>query len=287
MYGLNGEHVIASSMDWSHYIGNLHRGWGFLRPVADVLIDYPPLFQEFGAQKARPIDYINDSAERIMSYYRVGGGDGTAVISSTNSCAQDTIQSFYSGLRAFLSDVYQVQDSAKLFDDLRDTDDLSLGFRPEFAAIANDVAAQQSLKDLLGFASGRRGGAMPAGTGWGDENLQDMFFKNGPANQVRPDWLANYDNKKQFTVPLRFPEILVATVRSANSVLPANVARRLIELFAVRSAPMVSLQFSQFGGVYPKHLPINLFYLKQGSKEYEKNVTVDPGEIERAKPLWF
>ncbi|MCA2959746.1 MAG: hypothetical protein IOD12_05800 [Silvanigrellales bacterium] len=238
IYGLNGEQIVAGTMDWSHYLGNVHRGWAYLRPIADLLIKFPPLTNTYAdGEFSSAWDVLDSDFERVMSFYRVGSGDGVSVISAANSCAQDSIQSMYLGLSRLFS-----ADEAMAFEEAtRLRSAMKSAASPDWVRLENFFMGSET-------------------------NMKEELFTN--LNFVRPDWAKNLKNRNEFVRPKNFVGSLFAGVLSRNSILPRRSHDTMTKVFLENGAEIVALQFHQVGGITPGLSPLSPS--KLGSNDGEK-----------------
>jgi predicted Abi (CAAX) family protease len=97
VYAHNSDGIIAGRQDWATYMGNLQRGWLATRPVADLLISYPPVTEDydFGEIKLSPLTELQRQLQISAARYRTGNGTGNASVTPATSCVQDTNQALY------------------------------------------------------------------------------------------------------------------------------------------------------------------------------------------------
>lgn len=101
VYAHNPDGIIAGKQDWATYMGNLQRGWLGTRPVADVLISYPPVTEDydFGGLKLSPLTELQLQLQIFAARYRTGDGTGNASVTPATSCVQDANQALYITIR--------------------------------------------------------------------------------------------------------------------------------------------------------------------------------------------
>jgi predicted Abi (CAAX) family protease len=97
VYAHNPDGIIAGKQDWAAYMGNLQRGWLATRPVADLLITYPPVTEDydFGGIKISPLTELQLQLHLFAVRYRTGDGTGNASVNPGSSCVQDANQALY------------------------------------------------------------------------------------------------------------------------------------------------------------------------------------------------
>ncbi len=97
IYAHNPDGIVAGKQDWATYLGNLQRGWLATRPVADLLISYPPVTEDydFGGIKISPLTELQRQLHIFAARYRTGDGTGISSVSPATSCVQDANQALY------------------------------------------------------------------------------------------------------------------------------------------------------------------------------------------------
>jgi predicted Abi (CAAX) family protease len=97
VYAHNPDGIVAGKQDWATYMGNLQRGWLGTRPVADLLITYPPVTEDydFGGIKISPLTELQQQLHLFAARYRTGDGTGGASVDPGKSCVQDANQALY------------------------------------------------------------------------------------------------------------------------------------------------------------------------------------------------
>jgi predicted Abi (CAAX) family protease len=97
IYAHNPDGIVAGKQDWATYMGNLQRGWLGTRPVADLLLTYPPVTgdYDFGGIKISPLTELQQQLHLFAARYRTGDGTGSASVNPSSSCVQDANQALY------------------------------------------------------------------------------------------------------------------------------------------------------------------------------------------------
>jgi predicted Abi (CAAX) family protease len=97
VYAHNPDGIVAGKQDWATYMGHLQRGWLATRPVADILINYPPVTKDydFGRIKLSPLTELQRQLQIAAARYRTGDGTGSASVTPATSCVQDANQALY------------------------------------------------------------------------------------------------------------------------------------------------------------------------------------------------
>lgn len=101
IYAHNSDGIVAGKQDWATYMGNLQRGWLGTRPVADLLITYLPVTEDydFGGVKISPLTELQQQLHLFAARYRTGDGTGVASVNPGSSCVQDANQALYTTIR--------------------------------------------------------------------------------------------------------------------------------------------------------------------------------------------
>ena len=102
IYSHNPDGIIAGVNSWANYLGNLQRGWLGTRPVADVLVKWEALTQDydFGGIKLSPMWELQQQLALMMARYRIGDGTGAAMVTPALSCVQDSSQAVYRTIKS-------------------------------------------------------------------------------------------------------------------------------------------------------------------------------------------
>ncbi|NQV11073.1 MAG: CPBP family intramembrane metalloprotease [Cyanobacteria bacterium] len=114
IYANNPNGIIAGTQAASAYAGDLQRGWLWLRPISDVLIQQE-LFAglNLGDRHFSLLDELALQAEVIMARYRSGDGTGLSSVTPATSCVQDSNQALFIAIR-------RLREKVQADSDLRD-----------------------------------------------------------------------------------------------------------------------------------------------------------------------
>ncbi len=109
VYAHNPDGIIAGKVNWAEYMGNLERGWLGDRPVADALIRFPPVTEDydFGGNKLSVMGEFTTQLQVMMARYRTGNGTGAALVTPATSCVQDSNQALYITIQKITNQVAQ------------------------------------------------------------------------------------------------------------------------------------------------------------------------------------
>ncbi len=100
IYAHNSDGIISGTHTWADYMGNLQRGWLFTRPVADILVKFDPVIQDYNFDDITisPLNEFERQLQIMMARYRVGDGTGNATVTPATSCIQDSSQALYAAI---------------------------------------------------------------------------------------------------------------------------------------------------------------------------------------------
>lgn len=109
VYAHNPDGIISGKVNWAEYMGNLERGWLGSRPVADALIRFPPVTEDydFGGNKLSVMGEFTTQLQVMMARYRTGNGTGAALVTPATSCVQDSNQALYITIQKITNQVAQ------------------------------------------------------------------------------------------------------------------------------------------------------------------------------------
>jgi predicted Abi (CAAX) family protease len=97
VYAHNPDGIIAGTMAWENYMGDLQRGWLATRPVSDLLIELDAVTQDYNFDGVilSPLGELQQQLAIVNARYRTGDGTGAAIVTPATSCAQDSNQALY------------------------------------------------------------------------------------------------------------------------------------------------------------------------------------------------
>lgn len=223
VYAHNPDGIIAGKQDWATYLGQLQRGWLATRPVADILISYPPVTEDydFGGIKLSPLTELQRQLQISAARYRTGDGTGNASVTPATSCVQDANQALYITI-------------AQL--------DRQVRSQPQIQAW---LASHPQHPQTRRFEQLRSLGA---------ELTNDL----APLGIVRQDWhqnaakLAGTSQQQGFTIGSN----PILGLMSWRTMLPRGAQDGIAKIFSQRGATMWLLNTYQVGGWNPDILPI-------------------------------
>ncbi len=108
IYVQTSKGIVSGKLAWHEYMGHFNRGWMYGRPVSDVLVDVPELFEPFtlAGKKYDASVYLSRALEATAAKYRHGKGGGASLVTLTESCMQDSNQSVLNAIEAFRADLW-------------------------------------------------------------------------------------------------------------------------------------------------------------------------------------
>jgi predicted Abi (CAAX) family protease len=223
VYAHNPDGIVAGKQDWATYMGNLQRGWLGTRPVADLLITYPPVTEDydFGGIKISPLTELQQQLYLFAARYRTGDGTGGASVDPGKSCVQDANQALYITIQR-LTDRIRSQPQIQAWLTAHPQDSQTQRFR-QLQALATEL--QQNLT---------------------------------PLGIVRSDWqqnaakLVGINQNSAFNVS---NNPLIGLV-SWRTMLPRGAQDGMGKMFSRLGAGMWFLNTYQVGGVNPDIVPI-------------------------------
>lgn len=134
VYGQNPDEIVSGKVSWDAYTGSFERGWMYTRPIVDMLVEHPALQRRYdfgGGLTFCFFDVVNDELTRMEARYRVGDGDGVAVIDPRTNCSQDSANAIYAAVEQVLAidDTVAVYPGEPQHDDFRALVDIARAIR--------------------------------------------------------------------------------------------------------------------------------------------------------------
>ncbi|MEB3333034.1 MAG: hypothetical protein VKI83_11150 [Synechococcaceae cyanobacterium] len=101
VYAHNPDGLIAGVHDRWRYLGDRQWGWLGSRPIADILVRFPPFTSAYNLNGApvSPLDGFARQLTAMMARYRIGDGTGATFVGPANNCAQDSNQALFAAIR--------------------------------------------------------------------------------------------------------------------------------------------------------------------------------------------
>jgi len=220
VYAHNPEGIIAGSQDCWRYLADRQWGWLGTRPVADVLVRFPPFTGSYtlAGEELSPLRGLERQLALMTARYRLGDGSGACFVGPANNCAQDSNQALFAAIAALLARL-EGADPALLAAWRRE--------QPEQA---------ERLGRLLRFE-------------------QDLRRRLLPCGSLRPDWL--HQSAVLGASPAERPlSELLHAAGSWRTALPRLAADTVLRVFLEHGAELLVLRSDQPGGVQPAIEPV-------------------------------
>lgn len=223
IYAHNPDGIIAGKQDWATYMGHLQRGWLATRPVADLLISYPPVTvdYDFGGIKLSPLTELQRQLNIFAARYRTGDSTGNASVTPASSCVQDANQALYVTIKS-LQDRVRSQPQIQAWMTSHPQDPQTQRFR-ELQALGTELETTLA-----------------------------------PLGIVRQDWqqntakLAGIETGKGFVISSN----PIAGLITWQTMLPRGAQDGIAKIFDRRGATIWFLNTFQVGGIDPDIFPI-------------------------------
>ena len=242
VYGTNDQGIISGSVDWAEYMGGLRRGWMYLRPTWDIIVDFEPFTADYQWQgkTISPLRVLCDDLSHVMAAYRVGMGGGCAMVTVLNSCVQDTTQALFRAMESIFAHETDSWAACHRYEGLG-----------EFRQWAENEAEEslalrwQSFRNWYdGFYSRKR------------RSLSNEFFRVSPAGFPlgrvwRGDWQANLEDRTAFHRAVHrkgLLDVMDAFKASRNSMMPRRTQDTHAKLLLENGARLWVLNTVQTGG---------------------------------------
>ncbi|MEO1003251.1 MAG: CAAX protease [Cyanobacteria bacterium J06638_7] len=111
VYAHNPDGLVAGAQDRWRYLGERQWGWLGCRPVADILVRFPPFTGHYslgpvGAERQRcPLDLFDRQLTAMTARYRIGDGSGGSFVGPAHNCSQDSNLALFAAIRDLDSDI--------------------------------------------------------------------------------------------------------------------------------------------------------------------------------------
>jgi len=105
VYAHNPDGIVAGAQDRWRYLAERQWGWLGCRPVADILVRFPPFTGTYtlgapGEERERcPLDTFGRQLTAMMARYRIGDGSGGTFVGPAHNCAQDSNLALFAAIR--------------------------------------------------------------------------------------------------------------------------------------------------------------------------------------------
>ena len=213
VYSHNPNGIVAGVNSWANYMGNLQRGWLGTRPVADVLVKWDALTQDydFGGIKLSPMWELQQQLSLMMARYRIGDGTGAALVTPASSCVQDSSQAVYRTIKSIEAQI-STQPAIQAW----------LKSHP-------DHPQTQRFRQLAQFSRALERDLVPLG-------------------MVRPDWRKNADQLAGIRSNFVKQDNGLTQLLSWRTALPKVAHDQMTSLFLHHGAALWVLRTNQVGG---------------------------------------
>ena len=114
VYAHNPEGIIAGAHDRWRYLGDRQWGWLGTRPIADILVRFPPLTGSYqvGECEHRPLRGFEHQLAAMTARYRLGDGTGATFVGPANNCSQDSNHALLAALQEIRKTMRAIDPSA-------------------------------------------------------------------------------------------------------------------------------------------------------------------------------
>lgn len=221
IYAHNPDGIIAGKIAASSYLGDIQRGWLGNRPIADVIIKFAPVTEDynFGGIKLSPLDEFSEELQKMMARYRIGDGTGSATVTPVTSCVQDANQALYITIK-------------KIDRKVRDNPQIQAWLK----AHPNSPQTLR-LNQLVKLG----------------EDLEKNLV---PLGIVRPDWQQSTGQLAGIKRPDNFLDTISKGVLSWRTIIPRRAHDEIATIFLNNGASAWIVKTNQLGGFDPDILPL-------------------------------
>ncbi len=220
VYAHNPDGIIAGAQDRWRYLGDRQWGWLGTRPVADILVRFPPLTASYdvqGHERSLLRDFERQLAA-MTARYRLGDGTGATFVGPANNCSQDSNQALFAAIQGLQRELRRLDQRA-----LREWQQ-------------QDPAQAQRLRQLLRLERELRRALLPfAG--------------------LRPDWQSPREVLGT-SLEDRPLDNLLRGLGSWRALLPRMASDTVMKVFLRHGASALVLRANQLGGCHPEIEPV-------------------------------
>ncbi|MFM8604827.1 MAG: CPBP family intramembrane glutamate endopeptidase, partial [Cyanobium sp.] len=219
-YAHNPDGIIAGAQDRWRYLGDRQWGWLGTRPIADILVRFPPLTGSYrvGEEEHQPLRGFERQLAAMTARYRLGDGTGATFVGPANNCSQDSNQALFAALQ-------------ELRLTMRATDPATLrAWRREEPEQAERLAALLRLERSL---------------------LRALL----PIGRLRSDW-RHQEYVLGSSLEDRPVENLLRGLGSWRTALPRLACDTVLKVFLSQGASALVLRADQVGGEHPEIEPV-------------------------------
>ncbi len=212
VYAHNPDGIIAGAQSWWRYLGDRQVGWLGTRPVADILLRFPPFTGRYTLQgtERSPLLEFSQQLAAMTARYRVGDGTGATYVGPANNCAQDSNQALYAAIAQWMAQVQATDPEALRAWEAREPDQA------------------ERLRQLLRLGRSLRQQLLPLGSSRRD--WREQAYQLGISLEDRP--VRN----------------LVRGLGSWRAMLPRLASDTVVKTFLAQGASALVLRTNQVGG---------------------------------------
>ena len=221
VYAHNPDGIVAGTIAWSGYMGDLQRGWLGNRPISDILVKFDAVTEDydFDGVKVSPLQEFTHQMDIMMARYRIGDGTGASVVQPATSCVQDANQALYVTIK-----------------------------RIE-AAIKSNPHIQDWLQRYPDHPQTRRFGQLV-------ELGRSLEHELVPLGIVRSDWQKNAQTLAGTRLEGSSLRNFFAALTTWRTVLPRRAHDEIATIFIKNGASVWSIRTNQVGGFDPDIEPL-------------------------------
>jgi predicted Abi (CAAX) family protease len=220
VYAHNEDGLIAGAHDWWRYMGDRQVGWLGTRPVADILLRFPPFSASYdvAGRTFSPIDGFERQLAAMTARYRIGDGTGATFVGPANNCAQDSNQALFAAIQQLSAGIRALDPAV-----LRDWERSEPGQAERFEQLQR---LERSLRrELLPFGRPR-------------QDWREHAYTLGSSLEDRP--VRN----------------LLRGLSSWRTMLPRLASDSVVKAFLRHGASALVLRTNQVGGEHPQIAPV-------------------------------
>jgi predicted Abi (CAAX) family protease len=220
VYAHNPDGIIAGTIKWESYMGDLWRGWLGNRPVSDIVVKLDTITQDydFDGIKISPLAEFTRQLNIMMARYRIGDGTGAAIVTPSTSCVQDSNQALYATIKQIEA---QVQFNPRIQDWLK--------AHPKHPQTLR-------FKKLVGLARSLEKNLVPLG-------------------MVRSDWQTSSDKLAGTSKPDGLVKTLIKAITTWRTVMPRRAHDEIATILLKNGATLWVIRTNQIGGFDPDIAP--------------------------------
>jgi predicted Abi (CAAX) family protease len=212
--------IVAGTMKWHNYMGDIKRGWMYTVPVSDTMIQIPEMLPyDINGWRIDPLRGFSRLTEIMMAVYRTGGGRGISNVTPYISCVQDSHYALYGSLMTFEKEISSDPRCLQWLSAAGKTDPEALRFKE----LSGLVKAVKDRITIIGLA--------------------------------RHDWKRHFDDPLGTREPWVAAQ-LVRTLLSLKTVFPRDAHDNIMFLGANRQYRMWSVVSAMCGGSVPELWPL-------------------------------